>query len=285
MSWVVIVALACSGCLPELGAAERKLRDLEYARAGETRLKLDLYLPAEAKGPLPLVVWIHGGSYRAGSKNVHSPAQPMVGMGYAVASIDYRLSQIAKFPAQIHDCKAAIRWLRANASRHGLDSNRFGVWGSSAGGHLAALVGTTGPGHDLEGDLGQTGVSSEVQAVCDWFGPTDFLAIRTSGKFRHENALSVVAELLGGPLESKRELAATATPLRYASAKTPPFLIMHGDQDQTVPFQQSALLADGLKKLGVEVTLISVPGAGHGFGSPEVFQTCVRFFDTHLKHK
>src|SRR3954465_965676 len=148
-------------------------RDLEYVRGGHERQRLDLYVPEKADGPLPVIVWVHGGAWLGGSKEGGGPALPFVRRGYAVASVNYRLSQHARFPAQIEDCKAAIRWLRANAKTYKLDPDRFGAWGASAGVHLVALLGTSGDVKDLGGDGGTTGQSSRVQAVVDWFGPTD----------------------------------------------------------------------------------------------------------------
>src|SRR5713101_8014594 len=154
----------------------KALRDLEYVKGGHERQKLDLYLPEKSDGPLPLIVWIHGGGWIGGNKE-NPPGLEFLNRGYALASINYRLSQHAKFPAQIEDCKAALRWLRANAKTYNLDPDRIGVWGESAGGHLVALLGTTGDVKELEGEEGNPQQSSEVQAVVDWFGPTDFLKI------------------------------------------------------------------------------------------------------------
>src|SRR5205085_12369694 len=136
---------------------------------------LDLYVPEKVQKPLPLLIWIHGGAWMSGSKDSPSPALQFTAKGYAVAQVGYRLSQDAKFPAQIHDCKAAVRWLRANAQKYNLDPNKFAAWGASAGGHLVALLGTTGAAAELEGHVSDLKESSRVQAVVDWCGPTDFL--------------------------------------------------------------------------------------------------------------
>ncbi len=157
---------------PKLPAGVKVLRDLQYVEGGHERNRLDLYLPEKAEGRLPLVVWIHGGAWWAGSKD-GCPAVPLTAKGYAVASINYRLSQHAVFPAQIEDCKAAIRWLRANAAKYHLDADHIGVWGASAGGHLVAMLGTTGNVKELEGKGGNLDQSSRVQCVVDWFGPSD----------------------------------------------------------------------------------------------------------------
>ena len=158
-------------------------RDLAYVADGHERHKLDLFVPEKADGPLPLIIWVHGGGWQNGSKDGCPPLRGgYAGRGYAVASINYRLSQHAPFPAQIEDCKAATRWLRAHAREYNLDPNRFGVWGSSAGGHLVALLGTSGDvkAFEVGANLDQ---SSRVQAVCDYYGPTDFIAFVTTPDF------------------------------------------------------------------------------------------------------
>src|SRR5687767_8759314 len=156
------------------------LRDVEYATVGDVSLRLDLYLPSDGEGPFPVLVWIHGGGWMEGSKNLapNSFQVRQTARGYAVASINYRLSQQAIFPAQIHDCKAAVRWLRAHAREYNLDPDRVASWGSSAGGHLATLLGTSGDVEDLEGSVGgNLEFSSRVQATVDMFGPSNFLTI------------------------------------------------------------------------------------------------------------
>ena len=264
----------------------RVLKDLAYVENGHERQKLDLYLPIEGTGPRPLVVWIHGGAWRAGSKN-GGPYRPLLARGFAVASINYRLSQHAIFPAQIHDCKAAIRWLRANAKQHAIDPDRIGVWGSSAGGHLVAMVGTTGDVKELEGELGNNDVSSRVQAVCDWFGPTDFLLMNKQagdrGKMDHDASDSPESKLIGAPIQDNPSKARRASPLTYVSADDPPFLIVHGDRDGLVAAGQSRLLQAALEKAGVKSKLSIVEGAGHGqFRDPDVVELSFRFFETIL---
>jgi acetyl esterase/lipase len=262
------------------------MRDLEYAKVDGTALLLDLFVPEKADAPLPLIVWIHGGAWQSGDK-AGCPALGQLRRGYAVASINYRLSQQAIFPAQIHDCKAAIRWLRAHAKEYNIDPQRIGVWGSSAGGHLVALVGTSGNVKELEGAEGNLDQSSRVQAVCDWFGPTDFLQIAAhmlpGAKMEHDTANSPESKLVGGPIQENKEKAAKASPITYVSKDDPPFLIMHGDKDILVPIHQSQLLTEALKKAGVEVTFKAIEGAGHGFGGPEIMKTVEEFFDKHLK--
>jgi acetyl esterase/lipase len=256
-------------------------RDLAYVPDGHERQKLDLYLPEKAAGRLPIIVWIHGGGWRNGSKD-RPPGVSMVSNGYAVASINYRLSQHAVFPAQIEDCKAAIRWLRANADKYHLDSDHIGVWGASAGGHLVALLGTTGSIKELEGTGGNLDRSSQVQAVVDLFGPTDLLQMGGS----HNAPKSPESLLIGGPLQESKEKAARANPIAYVTKDTAPFLIFHGDMDKSVPISQSEMLADALKQAGVEVTYKPITGAAHGgpaFSSPENLNLVKAFFDKHLK--
>ena len=270
-------------------AGVKAVRDLAYAHVGEKALLLDLYVPEEgAEEALPVVVWVHGGGWRGGSKE-NARGAVLVGRGYAVASINYRLSQEAAFPAQIHDCKAAIRWLRAHAEEYDLDSDRIGVWGSSAGGHLVALLGTSGDVAALEGELGNADYSSRVQAVCDWFGPADLIGMTStnpSGRgATSRGGRGAVEGLLGGSIEEKRELAILASPVTHVSEDDPPFLIMHGDQDPVVPLSQSEVLQGALTDAGVESTLEVIKGAGHGFGGGEHFETVGRFFDMHLKAK
>lgn len=260
----------------------RVLRDVPYvANQAHERQKLDLYLPPGA-GRRPLIVWVHGGAWLAGSKD-GTPALPLLKDGFAVASINYRLSQHARFPAQIEDCKAAIRWLRAHAAEYGFDPDRIGVWGSSAGGHLVALLGTAGDAKEF--DVGENlGVSSRVQAVCDFFGPSDFLQMdKMPSDIDHDSPNAPEARLIGGAVQENKEKAARANPITYISAGDPPFLIMHGDADRTVPINQSQLLDEALRKAGVESGFHVVKGAGHGFSGPEIMARVREFFRRTLK--
>jgi acetyl esterase/lipase len=267
---------------PPLPRGVKALKDLAYVKSGHERQKLDLYLPEKGAEPLPVIVWIHGGGWQGGSKD-RCPAVPFVLKGYAVASINYRLSQHEKFPAQIEDCRAAIRWLRAHAKEYNMDAEHFGVWGPSAGGHLVALLGTASGGKDWDTQGNHQGQSCKVQAVCDWFGPTEMYQL--AGK--NPNPENAVAKLLGGPVSQNKEKADKASPLTYVSRDAPPFLIMHGDKDKTVPVSQSEIFAAALKKAGVDVTLQILPGAAHGgpdFQKPEIRNTILDFFDKHLKN-
>ncbi len=261
-------------------------RDLPYVSGGHERQKLDLYLP-KAEEKTPLIIRIHGGAWLAGSKESEGP-QDYLRNGFAVASINYRLSQHAVFPAQIQDCKAAVRYLRANAQKYNLDPNRFGVWGASAGGHLAAMLGTTGDVNEF--DVGENlSVSSRVQAVVDYFGPTDFLQMnehRLPNGMIHNTADSPESKLIGGNIQDNREKVAKANPITYVTGDDAPFLIIHGDMDPLVPHHQSELLEAALKKAGVPVLFYTVKGAGHGgFRDPNVLRLTKQFFEKHLKTK
>lgn len=275
LTFLFLTSTAMAQTLPE---GTKVHKDLEYVKDGHERNKLDLYLPEKAEGPLPLIVWVHGGAWQGGGKE-NPPMLPMLTHGYAVASINYRFSQHAVFPAQIEDCKAAIRWLRANAKMYNLDPDRIGVAGASAGGHLVALLGTTAGVKELEGKGGNLEQSSRVQAVVDLFGPTDLL------QMGHNGPGSPETKLIGGPPSENKEKAAKANPITYVSKESAPFLILHGDKDTTVPYSQSEFLVDALKKAGVEVTLKKVEGAGHAgpaFSSPENRKLILEFFDKHL---
>lgn len=258
-------------------------RDIAYVPEGHERQKLDLYLPEERGAePLPLIIWVHGGAWRAGNK-AGCPARRFVERGYAVASINYRLSQHAIFPAQIQDCKAAVRWLRANAGTYNLDPTRFGVWGSSAGGHLVALLGTAGDVKKF--DVGENlGVSSRVQAVCDFFGPTDFTKMSSfPSRMDHDAPDSPESRLIGGAVQENGDKVRRADPITYVTRDDPPFLIVHGDKDPLVPHNQSELLRDALKKVDVPVRLYTVEGGGHGgFKDPKVDPLVAEFFAKHL---
>lgn len=286
--FLTVPAFSQQGPRAALPAGAKAHRDLAYVEGGHERQKLDLYLPEKSGGPLPVILWIHGGGWMAGSKDQCLPLRGgYLERGYAVASIGYRLSGHAVFPAQIEDCKAAIRWLRGHAKDYGLDPERFGVWGSSAGGHLAALVGTSGGVEEFEVGA-NAGISSRVQAVCDFYGPTDLTVfVTTPGYESHAKADSPEAKLLGGAVSENKDKAARVNPIAYVTKDDPAFLIVHGDKDAVVPMNQSELLFEGLKKTGVSVRYHKIQGAGHGgpaFEAKEVAAMVAGFFDERLKN-
>jgi acetyl esterase/lipase len=266
--------------------------DLPYATlpgVDPTYTSLDLYLPPrDTESPPPLVVWLHGGGWETGDK--YQPHAAMnfggtLGDAYAVACVNYRLSGVAPFPAQIHDCKAAIRWLRAHAAEYGYDPNHIGVWGLSAGGHLGALLGVSNGVQELEGTVGDyIAWSSAVQAVCDFSGPADLMTLaEQASPGSREGIEQYVSHLLGGPLEENADMAALGSPIYSVSADDAPFFIVQGDDDELVSVLQSTALHDALVAAGVSSTLCVVAGEGHPPDySPERGAAVRAFFDLYL---
>ncbi len=256
-------------------------KDIEYGNVRGRSLTLNLLRPRTRRAAkLPVVVWVHGGWWRAGSALMRPELLiPLVEDDYLVAAIEYRLTPEAKFPAQIEDCKCAVRYLRANATRLGIDADRIGVWGSSAGGHLVALMGTAGDESSFEGDGGWPDESSRVQAVVDWYGPSDLLQIDDAFASAHEASTL----LLGRHPREDLEAAARVNPINHISDACPPFLIMHGDQDAVVPLNQSELLHAALEKAGIESELTVVPGKGHEPLGDEALAKVYGFFNRHLQ--
>jgi acetyl esterase/lipase len=262
----------------------RELLDVPYVTNGHERQKLDLYLPAVPdEEPRPVLVRIHGGAWRHGDKGAQRSVANYVKQGYIGVAINYRFSQHGIFPAQIEDCKAAVRWLRAHAEEYGIDSTRIAVVGSSAGGHLAALLGTTGDTRQF--DVGENlEFSSAVCAVVDYFGPTDLLA--AADAVQGDSRLSAVTQLLGGSIANKRELAVEASPISYVTPSDPPHLILHGDTDPIVPVSQSEALHAALLKAGVSSEMHIVKRGGHGgvsFHSPELRRAVREFLTANVK--
>jgi acetyl esterase/lipase len=254
--------------------------NLDYVGKGEGRQMLDLFIPTGAKGPTPLILWFHGGGWFCGDKGGPWSEDELTARGYAVASVNYRYVSQGLHPAQIEDCKAAIRYLRANAKKFNIDPKRVGVWGHSAGGHLAALLGTSGDVKALEGTGGNLNQSSRVQAVIDLAGPTDLLLPNQPGALA-----DVFKGLVGGPVEQHKDLAASASSVTYVSKDDPPFLIVHGQVDDIVPIAHAEKLYGLLKKAGVDATLMPLKDTGHGGGgyeSPENRKIMLDFFDKHL---
>ena len=263
--------------------------NLQYGDGTNTANLLDIYLPEKFENPVPLVVWIHGGGWAQGDKSPAPQFMQLLSRGFAVASINYRLSGEAPFPAQIYDCKGAIRYLRAHAKEFQIDPNRIGIWGHSAGGHLVALLGTSAGVKELEGNVGgNLNVSSRVQAVSDYAGPTDLGQIYAQGaddpSFMNNTVLRGYFEhfLGGGPVETHPDLIRQANPITHLTSNTPPFQIIHGNKDALVPVGQSQLLADALAAKGLECELTIVEGYGHGFGQKQYLATYA-FFEKRLK--
>lgn len=241
--------------------------DVEVGRGGGRILRADLAYPGDAPSkPRPAVLWIHGGGWSNGSHKGNG-AQWLADHGYFTMSVEYRLVAESPWPAQLEDCKLAVRWLRAHAARYHVDPDRIGVWGSSAGGHLAACLGTM---NDLfEGEGGFTGQSSAVQAVADFYGPVDFTGGGPHGRAAYYHNHPVLKALFGGSFDDRSAVWKEGSPITHVDAKDPPFFIAHGDQDRTVPISQSKNMADALSKAGIPVELVVVKGAGHGMKASE----------------
>lgn len=275
----------------------RIIRGIGYSNPEGNPLLLDLYVP-QTQYPVPLIINVHGGGWLTGDRSFEN-YPVFIERGFAVASIDYRLSDEAKAPAQIEDVKAAIRFLRLNAREYGLDPDRFGIMGPSAGGHLAALAGTSGDEFPGEPE----NASSRVQAVVDMYGPTNFSAIigmtKTPGWMEGvdwsatgldlsdqeserymTNEEMAATFLIGGPLESNTAIVEMMDPIAYVDGNDPPFLIIHGTADSVVPMEQSRDLHEALQSAGVDSTLVLIEGGGHGAGSQggEIMD----FFEKHL---
>jgi len=311
-SWagVGVLLLACAAH----AQVTPTVNDLTYAVApldagGTITLHMDLYLPADPSGPAPIMVFVHGGGWQGGTyQNVPPHTSAFLAQGVAVASVQYRLSQQAIFPAQIHDVKGAIRFLRANAAQYNLNPARIGVWGASAGGHLAAHSGTSSGVAEAEGATGgNLAFAGPVQAVVDHFGPTDLLHMQLDvttppgSAFNHDDPSSPESKLIGfagpgqgigvlranqnnpdPPFPEKIALITLADPIMHVTPDDPPFLIVHGTADNIVPLAQSTKLRNALAPAGVPVTCVEVVGAGHG-GFPQSVQLqSLQFMLSHL---
>lgn len=264
--------------------------DIPYVDDNIPHHRLDIYLPQKRKtAKLPVVVYIHGGGWRAGNKsNVASRLIPLVRKGeYAGVSIAYRFTNEAQWPAQIHDCKAAIRWIRANADKYGFDANNIGVWGSSAGAHLALMLGATGNTTELDGQLGAyKNVSSKIAAVVNFYGPTDLYAILGQpGTYDHTSANAPVAKLIGGVLAENKDKADAASPVTYINSQDAPVLTIHGDKDQTVPYNQALRLNEVLHKAQVPSYFVTIKNADHGKFGTVADDRVKAFFDKYLRGK
>ncbi|QEG38118.1 alpha/beta hydrolase [Roseimaritima ulvae] len=286
LSMLVAFALAIPPANGDETAAVQVHRDLVFAEVDGRALKLDLYLPT-VQHAAPLVVWIHGGGWRGGSKNKLSILK-ITEQGYALASISYRFADTAVFPAQIHDCKAAVRWLRANADRFGYDAESIAVAGSSAGGHLALLMGTSGDVIELEGDVGgNLDQSSRVQAVIDYFGPSDFVLRGRTQPERAYTQKSGSFALLGGVAGQKLDPQTErfASPANYVSDDDPPLLVFHGKADKTVLLDQSQHIVRLYQAAGLVAELVVLESAGHGgkpFFQDERLEQAIRFLDQRI---
>ena len=269
-------------------------KDLNYAGDSMKYHLLDIYLPEVEKPSYPVVVVIYGSAWFGNSfkgADLKTLGKALLEAGFAVVMPNHRSSRDAKFPAQINDIKAVIRFIRANAAKYKIDTSFVGITGSSSGGHLAALAGTSRnikqftigtSTDDIEGNIGQyTSFSSSVDAVADWFGPTNFSAMDSCGStMKHDAPNSPESSLIGGPIQNNKDKCALASPITFVNANNPPFLILHGDKDPLVPHCQSELLYKALQKANVPSQLVLVPNGQHGLGLFEgkYFKMMVDFF-------
>lgn len=263
LSFVMGVAVFLTG-IAALAVAVNANKDIPYVASGSPSQKLDIYLPQNSVGPFPVVVWIHGGGWLLGDKAANPPVNDVSSRGWALVSINHRTPIEAKYPAQLHDCKAAIRFLRANAKQFNIDPNRIAIWGESSGGHLALLLGTTGNIKDLEGTVGgNTEYSSAVQGAINWGGPSDLSTIaqqaKTPGQIYISSRGGQVTALLGAYAPENQDLARNASPVTFASPQDAPMLLVHGQNDEIIPTQQSVDAAQKFQAAGAPVQLQIVP--------------------------
>ena len=287
-----LALVACSAALsqpagpPEIPDGVTVTADITYAHVDGHELQLDLYMPDDIENPA-LLVWVHGGVWRAGSRKSVNGLE-LVPQGYAFASVSYRLSPVAPFPAQIHDIKGAIRYLRAHADEYGYDASRIGILGASAGAHLAALAAVTNGSAAHEGTTGgNLDVSSDVDVLVSYFGASNLTTILgQSTEFGLGVRVPALELLYGGPPAKNDALARLASPVFYLDANDPPMYLLHGDADPQMPIEQTFELHDMALERGLDVRLDVVAGAGHGgaeFFEPARTAAVAEFLDTYLR--
>lgn len=264
-------------------------RDVTFCVADDVELKMDIFYPNSVDGSMPTLIFVHGGGWRGGDK-IRVERQPELStlrdLGFFVVSVNYRLAPEYQFPAMIEDVKCAVRHLRANADQYGIDASRIGAWGTSAGGHLVSLLGVTDEGV-FEGDGGYAEQSSRVQAVIDLYGPVD-LAAMYDNRRSQQNLMNVVFNAEG----PEDEMIQQASPVNHVTPDDPPFLLLHGELDETVPLSQSEIFLEVLNEVGVPASLVVVENGGHGFNdaheirptTQELAEMVIDFFETHLKN-
>lgn len=257
--------------------------NVEYANPDGQHLQLDVALPAKSEGPLPAVLCIHGGGFRAGDRHGYDGlCLRLAQQGYVAATVEYRLAPKYPFPAAVFDCKAAVRWLRANADKYHIDPQRIGVTGGSAGGCLAQFLGVTAGVKQFEGDDGNPNQSSAVACVVNYFGPEDL----TKSYGRSKDAAEVLPLYLGGDLSKAYKRHIEASPLYWVTPEAAPTLCVHGTKDELVNYEQATWIVARLNSADVEAQLLTMEGAGHGFhgaDAEKADQAMIAFFDKHLK--
>lgn len=258
-------------------------RNISYVKNGLPEQNFDLYIPDSAKKPMPLIIWIHGGGWDGGYKGwIEIPY--LAKLGYAIASVEYRFSRVAPFPAQMQDCNQAVWYLWKNAKKYGFDTSRFVIGGGSAGGHLSALIGLSINNHVAEF---YNNINKEskvhIRAVLDYYGPSDLNVVHGRAAYLdYDGPNSALNKLLGANALDRPDLAAIASPVTYIDKNDPPILILHGEVDGFVPFWESQLFYSRLKLAGVKARLIKIPGANHAgslFQSADIQKQVIAFLD------
>jgi acetyl esterase/lipase len=283
LSATLVLALTAASSFP-ISAAEIVFEQgIEYSNPDNQHLQVNLARPKEASGKLPAVLCIHGGGFRAGKRERwDNLCKQLAERGYVAATATYRLAPKYQFPAAVHDVKAAVRWLRANADKYHIDPERIGVVGDSAGGHLAQYLGVTGDVPSLEGDGGNAGHSSRVTCVVNYYGPSDL----TKSYGKSVDAAEVLPLWLGGDATKEHRRHIVASPLYWVTPSAAPTLLLHGTEDPYVNYEQAGWIYDKLKAADVEVELLTLKGAGHGFkgeDAEKAEKAMLDFFDRHLK--
>ena len=290
--FLIPLAVLCAVAAPAFGQKDPVVpntvvfeRNIEYTNPDNQHLQLNMARPKAGTGLFPCVLFIHGGGFRAGSREgYNAQIVRMAEHGYVAVTVSYRLAPKYPFPAAIHDTKAAVRWLRASAKKYKIDPTRIGVTGGSAGGHLAQFLAVTSDVQGFEGSGGNPKESSKVKCVVNFYGPSDF----TKSYGKSVDAAQVLPLFLGGDLEKARPLHIRASPLYWVTPNAAPTLCIHGTEDKYVAFEQAEWMVDKLKAAGVEAALLKLDGAGHGFKGKDAEtaeKAMIAFFDKHLKKK
>lgn len=288
IKWTVCSLIVTLGFAVNAPAQEPTVKEgIAYRKAKDGKApdywKLDLAIPKEGKGPYPVIVCVHGGGWRGGHrKNCESMMKEFAKAGFVSATISYRLTNVAKFPAQIEDCKAAVRFLRAHAKEYKLNPKLIGAVGLSAGGHLVSLMGSADKRAGLEGDGGNADQSSRVQAVVSFFGPTDFVVKRWNKAVEDY----FLVPFFGDSYEKVKKAYIKGSPIHYVTKDDPPYLFFHGDKDPLVGLYNSVNMAEALKKVGVSAEVIVMKGEGHGWRGEkqkDSLKRTLKFFGEKLK--
>lgn len=258
-------------------------RGVEFSRPGGVPLELNLAQPKGGNGPFPAVVCIHGGGFRAGKRESYDKlCLTLASRGYVAVTITYRLAPTNRFPAAVYDCKAAVRWMRANATRLHVDPARIAALGGSAGGHLVQFLGVTAGVKEFEGDGGNLDQSSAIAGVVNYYGPSDL----TKSYGKSVDAAEVLPLFFGGDLSTHRAEHVRASPLNWATPNAAPTLILHGTEDKYVNYEQGLWMRDRLQQCGVDVELLTLEGAGHGFKGADAEKAeaaALVWLDRHFK--